>query len=63
MFNSEPVVRTRTWSAHWWRGTCRGFNLGIKLFEEKVMNAGSVWRVTKSICENVKADPMMRYQL
>jgi hypothetical protein len=42
------------------RGTWRGFNFGIKLFGAKVRNAGSVWMVTKSICENVKADPAGR---
>ena len=55
LLKSDPTVTSITCAAQFEMGTCRGFRLGIPPL--KARKDGRAWRVMKSICENVRADP------
>jgi hypothetical protein len=58
LFNSDPVVCTRTWDAHWESGTARGFRRGRG---EKDIKLGKECTVMNNIWEKVSADPILGF--
>jgi len=63
LFSRDPLMRTRTCSAHCARGTCRALKRGTYPGREKFKNEGRDCTVIKSIWEKVRAEPEEKLSL